>query len=91
LGTNDKWSPEKLDVILEEAVLRSNISLEMLNEHLLDKQWLALGRPTIADVSVFPYVALAPEGKVSLEPYEAVRSWIERIKGLPGFVGMPGI
>ena len=28
---------------------------------------------------------------IPLDPYTSVRSWIERIKALPGFVGMPGI
>jgi hypothetical protein len=30
-------------------------------------------------------------GAIPLDPYASVRSWIERIKALPGFVGMPGI
>ena len=52
---------------------------------------LALGRLTIADVGCFPYVALAPEGGISLEVFPGVRKWIERIKKQPGFVPMPGI
>jgi glutathione S-transferase len=54
-------------------------------------QWLALDHVTIADIACFPYVALASEGEIPLDPYASVRSWIERIKALPGFVGMPGI
>ena len=34
------------------------------------------------------YVAHAPEGDVSLEPYAAVRAWLGRIQSLPGFVPM---
>ncbi|MCK7496335.1 MAG: glutathione S-transferase N-terminal domain-containing protein [Comamonadaceae bacterium] len=37
------------------------------------------------------YVALAPEGDVSLEPYPGVRRWIARIQQQPGHVGMPGL
>ena len=50
-----------------------------------------LGRPTIADCAVMPYVALAPEGGISLEAYPNIRQWIARIKALPGFIPMPGI
>ena len=50
-----------------------------------------LDRPTIADIGCFPYVALASEGEIPLDAYPSVRSWIDRIKSLPGFVGMPGI
>ena len=65
--------------------------LPLIEQHLSEHQWLAMGRPTIAECAVFPYIALGWEGGVSLESYLAIRAWIERIKALPGYVGMPGI
>jgi len=65
--------------------------LPLIEQHLSEHQWLAMGRPTIAECAVFPYIALSWEGGMSLEPYPAIRAWIERIKALPGYVGMPGI
>lgn len=65
--------------------------LKVLDNHLSQHHWLALGRVTIADIACFPYVALAPEGGVPLEGYPAVLQWISRIKALPGYQGMPGI
>lgn len=65
--------------------------LPLIEAHLAAHQWLALGRPTIADCAVMPYVALAPEGGISLEAYPNIRQWIARIKALPGFIPMPGI
>jgi glutathione S-transferase len=56
-----------------------------------EARWLALEKPTIADVSIFLYVALAPMGDVRLEPYPWVVEWIEKVKGLEGFVGMMGL
>lgn len=47
--------------------------------------------PTIADVAVFPYVALAPDGGIPLDPYPAIRLWTRRVRALTGFVEMPGI
>ncbi len=44
--------------------------------------------PTIADVALYTYTAHAPEGGIALEPYPAIRAWIGRIEGLPGFVPM---
>lgn len=76
---------------LAAARIRAQRSLQILEAELADQAWLALGRPTIADIAVFPYIALAPMGDVSLEPYGAVRAWIARVKGLPGFIGMPGL
>ena len=65
--------------------------LDVMNGHLATRDWLACGRLTIADVACFPYVALAPEGGVTLDAYANVRRWIERVKALPGYVGMPGL
>ncbi|MEI2580178.1 glutathione S-transferase family protein [Scytonema sp. PRP1] len=76
---------------LEQANQKAEFILTQLNDHLADRQWLELERPTIADVAVFPYVALAPDGKISLDNYPNVLAWIERVKHLPGFVGMIGI
>lgn len=65
--------------------------LSLIEQHLSEHQWLAMGRPTIAECAVFPYIALSWEGGVTLAPYPAIRGWVERIKKLPGYVGMPGI
>jgi glutathione S-transferase len=91
LGTNDKWSKERIDTFLEEGAIRGNRSLKILQEQLENERWLALGRPTIADISVFVYVALAPMGDLSLQPYPAILLWIERVKALPGFISIPGL
>lgn len=65
--------------------------LPLIDQHLNEHDWLALGRPTIADCAVFPYIAVGWEGGVSLEPYPAIQAWFERIKALPGYIVMPGI
>lgn len=76
---------------LEGATQKSDFILSQLNEHLCDRPWLELERPTIADIAAFPYIALAPDGHISLETYPHVLAWIDRVKNLPGFVGMAGI
>ncbi len=53
--------------------------------------FLAADRPTIADIACFPYVALAPDGGVSFDPYPSIRLWMRSIRALPGFIEMPGI
>ena len=77
--------------MLEEGALRGNYSLNVLNKRLEGRDWLALDRPTIGDISVFVYVALAPMGDISLKPYPNVEAWIERIKKLPGFFPIEGL
>ena len=76
---------------IERATEKAAFILDQLNQQLSSQDWLVGSTPTIADVAVFPYVALAPDGKIDLSPYPHVLSWIERVKQLPGFVGMRGI
>ncbi|PPC86279.1 MAG: glutathione S-transferase [Hyphomicrobium sp.] len=65
--------------------------LGLMDAHLSKNQWLALGRPTIADIACLPYVGIGHEGGVTLTDYPAIRAWIERIKNLPGFITMSGL
>jgi glutathione S-transferase len=76
---------------LERAIQKSEFILTQLNQHLAQRQWLELGHPTIADVAVFPYIALVHDGKIDLDAYPHVLEWIDRVKHLPGFIGMSGI
>ena len=76
---------------LERANQKSEFILTQLNQHLAAREWLELGHPTIADIAVFPYVALAADGKLLLDNYSNVVAWIERIRKLPNFVGMAGL
>jgi glutathione S-transferase len=58
-------------------------------EPLLAKQaFLAGAAPTIADIANYTYIAHAPEGGISLQPYAQIRGWQQRIEALPGFVPM---
>lgn len=65
--------------------------LKVLNCHLEHHDWLATDTITIADIAVYPYLALANEGKVDLTPFMYVENWLSRIQTLKGFVSMPGI
>ena len=77
--------------VVAEARVRGEKSLQILNTDLEEREWLACSRPTIADIAVFPYVALAPMGDISLEAYTNVLAWIERFKSLPRFFAIEGL
>ncbi|WP_449410688.1 glutathione S-transferase family protein [Methylobacterium komagatae] len=63
--------------------------LTFMDGHLTGRDFLAAAHPTLADLACYAYVAHAPEGGVSLDPYPAIRAWIGRVEALPGFVAMP--
>lgn len=50
--------------------------------------------PTIADVVVFPYVALteaSSKGKMHLSDYPLTSAWVEAFKARPNYLTMPGL
>lgn len=70
---------------LEQGQALGKIALDLLEARLSHHQWLALDRPTIADIACFPYVETAPESGIDLAAYAAVRDWITRCRALPGW------
>jgi glutathione S-transferase len=76
---------------IDRAIEKSDFILNLLEQHLTTRTWLELERPTIADIAVFPYVALSKDAKISLDAYPALLAWIDRVKNLPGYIPMDGI
>lgn len=72
----------------EQAKQIAKQILSSLDLHLQKRHWLAASHATLADIANYAYIAHAPEGDVSLEPYHALKSWLRRIEAIPGFVGM---
>lgn len=71
-----------------ETVSRSHLLLAVMETHLQREAFLAGASLTLADLANYAYVAHAPEGSVSLDPYPHLRAWLARIEALPGFVPM---
>jgi glutathione S-transferase len=76
---------------IERATQKAEFILTQLDQHMSTRTWLEFERPTIADIAVFPYVAMAREGKINLDAYTHVLNWIERVKQLPGYLPRAGI
>ncbi|AXE31282.1 glutathione S-transferase [Chromobacterium phragmitis] len=82
-----KWRGVPLDY--ELAANRARALLQVMDEELAERPFLAGAAATIADVALYSYTARAPEGDISLQPYPHVRAWLARVEALPGFVAMP--
>lgn len=68
--------------------------LKILNSHLESREFVISAEPTIADISMCGYLFWPEEFGVSWANYSAIASWLDRIKGLDGWVHpyelMPG-
>ncbi|MCV6587346.1 MAG: glutathione S-transferase [Marinibacterium sp.] len=75
---------------VDHAVVKDKAgALLAVMDHVLDGRSTLVGdRLTVADVAGYSYIAHAPEGGVSLDPYPNVRAWLAHIEAQPRFVGM---
>jgi glutathione S-transferase len=80
------YSPEPQKVQAWAAAM-----FRTLDDHLSDREFLALEHPTIGDIACLPYMAMAGDGGIPLKPYANLGRWIGRMQRIPGFIPMPGM
>lgn len=63
----------------------------MVLQGLAGAPWFVGPGATIADLALFPAIALSRDHGIDHEAYPALRRWMRRVRTLPGFCTMPGI
>lgn len=63
-------------------------ALKVMDTHLGAHDWLAADKVTLADIALFAYTHVAPEGGFGLGDYPDIKAWIERVQALDGFIAM---
>ena len=63
-------------------------ALDALERRLGEHAFLVDDRYTIADIGLFAYTHVAPEGGFELDGYPAIREWIGRVEGQTVFVAI---
>jgi glutathione S-transferase len=71
---------------LEAKQRGGQAALQAMEHHLARRSYLVGERYTIADIALYAYTHVAPEGGFSLEPYPAIRGWLDRVAAQPGHV-----
>lgn len=71
--------------VVEAYKQEGEAGLAALESHLKGKEWLALGKPTIADISVYSGIFYAADGGFDLSKYPGITAWKARIEALPGY------
>jgi glutathione S-transferase len=78
----------KAPIDTAEAISLAHELFAVMDAELTTQFFLTGNSPTIADIANYTYIAHAPEGNISLEPYPHLGGWLQRIEALPGFVPM---
>jgi glutathione S-transferase len=63
-------------------------ALAAMERYLAEHDFLVGDGYTIADISLYAYTHIAPEGGFSLTPYPAIREWLTRVAAQPGHVAI---
>ena len=63
-----------------------NAALKLMDEHLGGRAWFAGNQMSLADTCLFAYTHVAGDADFDLQLYPGLMDWLERVKGLPGFV-----
>jgi len=63
-------------------------ALDVMESELARRDFIAGDTFTIADIALYAYTHVAPEGGFDLGDYPAIRAWCTRIEGRPGYVPM---
>ncbi|WP_024506347.1 glutathione S-transferase family protein [Bradyrhizobium sp. ARR65] len=71
-------------------------AFRLMDDHMTarefdDAAWFVGTAPSLADLALFPAIALSRDFAVEHETYPALRRWMRRVRAIPGFITMPGI
>jgi glutathione S-transferase len=73
----------------EDAARRREGSREvlgLLDAHLATREFFVSGSYSVADIGLYGYVHVAAEAGLDLAPYTALRAWLARVQGQPGYM-----
>jgi glutathione S-transferase len=73
--------------IVDSQRRRGFASLKVLEAHLATHDFL-VGAYSVADIALFGYTPLAPEGGFPLDDFPHVRAWLDRVRAQERFVPM---
>ena len=82
LGKTEAELGEKLD----EKRRNGHAALRVLEKGLEGREFLVGDRYSLADVALYAYTHVAPEGGFALDGYPAIRAWCARVAAQPGHV-----
>ena len=92
IGTARFWiaslrkTEAELGAKLEEKRRNGHAALVVLEQGLAGRDFLVGNRYSLADIGLYAYTHVAPEGGFSLDPYPAIRAWCGRVAAQPGYV-----
>jgi len=67
---------------------KGHAALAVMEQHLAARQFFVDDRYGIADIALYAYTHVAPDGGLDLASYPKVREWLGRVASQPGYVDL---
>jgi glutathione S-transferase len=78
--------PEAFASRLEERMAAGYRALDAMERHLGARQFFVGDSLSLADIALYAYTHVAPEGGFELDSYPAIGAWLDRVAAQPGHV-----
>lgn len=76
---------QKREAIEQKQVL-GYVALEVMEQHLLQRNYFVGERYSIADIALYAYTHVAAEGNFNLSKFPAILAWFDRIVSQPNYL-----
>ncbi len=80
--------PEQFERQRERLLAGGYAALDAMERSLSGRDFLVGERYSLADISLYAYTHVAEDGEFDLEPYPAIRTWLERVAAQPGHIAI---
>ncbi len=75
---------------LPRLLERGHQALKVMEQHLATRRFFVGESYSIADIALFAYTHVADAGGFDLQPYPAIRRWLDEVRSQPRYIAMPG-
>jgi glutathione S-transferase len=85
-----------VEAVTPAVISEAKAAFRIMDDHMTarefeDGHWFVGRTPTLADIALFPSIALSRDAGIEHDAYPALRRWMRRVRTIPGFRTMPGI
>lgn len=81
-------NPPEREADLDARRAEGYRALDIMERVLSEHPFIANDRYSIADIALYAYTHVAADGGFSLSGYPRIRTWLERVEGIEGYVPM---
>ncbi len=86
----------EVEADMPAALRDARAAFRIMDDHMTRREfeggeWFVGDHATLADIALFPAIALSRDSGIEHDQFPALRRWMRRVRRIPNFKTMPGI